>query len=221
MFFASVAFADRSQFSYICSQIGYTEIPMAEDLASLLFKDYRRRVLGLLLLHPDEKYHVREIARLTGTVAGTLHKELANLAKAGVLTKEAVGNQVMYRANRDCPIFAELAAILKKTFGLVDVLADALAPLADRIQAAFVFGSVAAGKEKAGSDVDLMVIGEVEFARVVQAVHGAQSDLGREINPKVFDSAEWRRRREDKDAFVMGIMEKPKLFVIGTLNDLG
>lgn len=194
---------------------------MAADLASLLFKDYRRRVLGLLLLHPDEKYHVREIARLTGTVAGTLHKELANLAEAGILTKEAVGNQVMYRANRDCPIFAELAAILKKTFGLVDVLADALAPLADGIRAAFVFGSVAAGKERAGSDVDLMVIGEVEFARVVEAVHSAQADLGREINPKVFDSAEWRRRREGKDAFVMDIMQKPKLFVIGTLNDLG
>ena len=91
---------------------------MASKLAELLFKDYRRQALGLLLLHADKRYHVREIARLTGTVAGTLHKELARLADAGLLLKETVGNQVFYEANRDCPIFEELASILRKTSGL-------------------------------------------------------------------------------------------------------
>ncbi len=94
------------------------------DLASLLFKDYRRRVLGLLLLHPDETYHVREIARLTGTVAGTLHKELNRLSEAGVLLKQRRRNQLLYRANCDCLVFDELAGILHKTSGLVDVLAE-------------------------------------------------------------------------------------------------
>ena len=109
---------------------------MSLPLASVLFRDYRRRVLGLLLLHPGESYHVREIARLTDTVAGTLHKELATLAKAGILTVQSRGNQKLYTANRDCPIFEELASILQKTSGMVDVLAAALAPLAEQIDSA-------------------------------------------------------------------------------------
>lgn len=138
---------------------------MASNLVELLFKDYRRRVLGLLLLHPDKAYHVREIARLTGTVAGTLHKELSRLSEAGVLLKEASGNQVLYSANRDGLIFDELASILRKTSGVVDVLANALAPLSEEVQVAFVFGSMASGKAAAGSDIDLMVIGDVSFRR--------------------------------------------------------
>ena len=94
--------------------------------SSLLFSEYRRRVLGLLLLNPDTTYHVRELARLTGTSAGTLHKELTKLTHGGVLRRQEVGNQVRYSANRDCPIFDELASILRKTSGLVDVLAAAL-----------------------------------------------------------------------------------------------
>ena len=95
-------------------------------LSSLLFSDYRRRVLGLLLSHPDRSYHVRELARLTGTSAGTLHKELTKLTQGGVLRREAVGNQVRYSADLDCPIFGELASILRKTSGMVDVLVAAL-----------------------------------------------------------------------------------------------
>ena len=190
-------------------------------LAELLFKDYRRRVLGLLLLHPDRKYHVREIARLTGTVAGTLHKELARLAEAGVLVKETAGNQVQYSANRNCPIFEELASILRKTSGVVDVLADALAPIAGRIDAAFVFGSLAAGKEITGSDVDVLVIGDVTFSEVANALYPAQDLLQREVNPKVYSKEEWKQMEENKDAFVKEIAAKPKLFILGTSDDFG
>lgn len=98
---------------------------MGHQLAELLFKDYRRRVLGLLLLHPDKAYHVREIARLTGTVAGTLHKELSRLAEAEILLKRASGNQVLYQANRDGLIYEELASILCKTSGEENELAYA------------------------------------------------------------------------------------------------
>jgi hypothetical protein len=117
-------------------------------LASLLFGSYRRRVLGLLLLHPQESFHVREIARQTETNAGTLHKELARLAQAGLLQRERVGNQLRYGANRQCPIFAEMASILRKTSGLADVLLDAISPLARRIKVALIFGSVARGKSE-------------------------------------------------------------------------
>ncbi len=105
-------------------------------LGSVLFTDYRRRVLGLLLLHPERRYYLREMARLTGTVPGTLKRELSKLESAGVLTVEKVGNQAHYAANRDCPIFEELASVLRKTSGLADVLSEGLAPLAAWIEAA-------------------------------------------------------------------------------------
>lgn len=194
---------------------------MASKLAELLFKDYRRRVLGLLLLQADKRYHVREIARLTGTVAGTLHKELARLADAGLLLKETVGNQVLYGANQDCPVFEELASIFRKTSGVADVLADALEPLSDKITAAFVFGSMASGKETAGSDVDLLVIGAAGFSEVVKAVYSAQEVLGREINPKVYSMDEWKQMLEKKDAFIKELLAKPKLFITGSEDEPG
>lgn len=194
---------------------------MSCKLAELLFNDYRRRVLSLLLLHPDDKYHVRKIARLTGTVAGTLHKELSRLAEVGVLQKESTGNQLQYSADRNCPIFEELAGILRKTTGVVDVLAEALAPIGERISTAFIFGSMASGKESVGSDVDVLIIGNVSFAEVVKAVNSAQETLRREINPKVYSRKEWGQKLKKKDVFVKEVILKPKLFLIGNKDEPG
>lgn len=190
-------------------------------LSSVIFTDYRRRVLGLLLLHPEQRYYLREIARLTGTAPGTLTRELSKLVKAGVLSVKKVGNQAHYSANRECPIFAELAGILRKTSGLVDVLAEGLMPLAAQIEAAFVFGSMAGDKAGASSDVDLMVIGEAEFGEVVQQLYPLQQVLGREINPKLYSRAEWHKLVAGNSAFVRDVLGKPKLFVIGNEQSLG
>lgn len=190
-------------------------------LASLLFSEYRRRALGLLLLHPDKTYHVREMARLTGTSAGTLHKELTRLTHAGVLRRQKVGNQVRYSADRDCPVFEELASILRKTSGLVDVLGAALGSVEQDIAIAFVFGSVARGEEQSNSDVDVMLVGRLGFAKVVRALHPAQATLQREINPVVYSLDEFRCRAAGGDAFVRDVLAQPKLFVIGNSNELG
>lgn len=190
-------------------------------LMELLFGTYRQRVLSLLLLHPDSSYYVRELARLTGTNAGTLHKELTRLAQAGLLLRQEQGNQVRYQANRACPVFPELAGLFRKTCGLVDVLADALQPLGDEISLAFVFGSMARGEEQAGSDVDIMVIGTPAFADVVKALYPAQDILQREINPVIYSQQEACRRIEAGDAFIRELLAKPKLWVIGTEHDLG
>lgn len=147
---------------------------MSSNLAALLFKDYRRQVLELLLLQPDKRYHVREIARLTGTVAGTLHKELAKLADAGVLVKEAVGNQVQYRANMDCPIYEELRRILEKLTDSVKVEPKIgqtkMSELVEKYRSQIlsiarekgirnvrVFGSMARNEAGPESDLDLLV----------------------------------------------------------------
>ena len=190
-------------------------------LASLLFGDYRQKILARLLLHPEQSYHVREIARLTGTSAGTLHKELARLAQAGVLTREEIGNQVRYGANRQCPIYPELAGILRKTAGLADVLTEALSTLRERITLALVFGSVARGDEGPGSDVDVLLVGDIGFAEVVRALHEAQSSIGREINPVVLSSAEFDDRLKCGDAFLAAILGGKKIFLIGNEHEFG
>jgi DNA-binding transcriptional ArsR family regulator len=189
-------------------------------LLDLLFGSYRQRVLTQLLLHPDDAYHVRELARLTGTTAGTLHKELARLAEAGVLSREKQGNQVRYRANRECPVYPELAGLFRKTSGAAVVLADALRTMSPMPGLVLIFGSLARGEENARSDVDLLVIGDAAFAEAVKALHPAQETLQREINPVVYNAAEFARRVAGKDSFVANILNHPKLFVVGTEHDL-
>jgi predicted nucleotidyltransferase len=189
--------------------------------ATLLFPaSYRRRVLTLLLLHPERALHVREIARLTGTTAGTLNKELTKLHAAGLLDRERVGNQVRYTANRASPIYAELAGILRKTIGLADVLADALAPSAPAITVAFVFGSMARATETAGSDVDVMLIGSLGFGDAVKLLYPAQAVLGRDVNPSVYSADEWRARLKTKDPFAREVLAQPKIFLIGNDDEL-
>ena len=138
--------------------------PRRPNVSSLPFPGaYRRAVLALLLLHPERKLHVREIARLTGTTAGTLNKELARLHEAKLLERERVGNQLFYWADQEHQIYAELSSILAKTIGLADVLVEALAPSAPNIDVALVFGSIARGTATRGSDVDVLILGSVDF----------------------------------------------------------
>src|SRR5687768_6210301 len=155
------------------------------QLVEVLFGAYRRRVLSLLLLHSEQGFYVREIGRLTGVPAGSLHREVTQLAEAGLLQRSATGNQVRYQADASCPIIGELAGIFRKTAGLADVLREALSPLAKAVRVAFVFGSVAQGKERATSDVDVMVIGSSKFEKVVGALAPAEEKLRRHINPDV------------------------------------
>lgn len=193
---------------------------MHQSLSAVLFPGYRRRVLGLLLLHPDESLHGREIARRTGLPAGTLTRELKRLAGVGLLTQEKRGNQTLYQANRASPIFPELAGILRKTLGLADVVADALDSVSDGIDVAFIFGSVARGAETAGSDVDMLIVGPVDFGAIVDALYPAQQQLAREINPKVYSLREWRNKLKGKDPFVMDVLAKPKIFLVGSDDEL-
>lgn len=190
------------------------------DLGTLFFGAYRRQVLALLLLHPEESFHLRELARVTNTQPGTLRRELTQLAEAGVLSRERVGNLVRYKANPDCPIYDELRSILKKTAGMVDVLRDSLAPLADKIAVAFVYGSVASDAERRSSDIDVMVVGTATFEEVVRALHRSQEQLRREINPNVYGPAEFTKKAKEKGAFLFRVLKEPKLFILGKEDDL-
>ncbi len=190
-------------------------------LVELLFSGYRRQILALLLLRPNERYYVREIARLTGIVPGSLHRELKQLAEAGLLLREESGNQVCYFANRECPIFEELASIFRKTSGLADVLREVLLPLDGKVELAFVFGSVAQGREHSGSDIDLLVLGSVDFVAMAGALVDAHARLGREVNPVVMSREEFVQKFHAGDRFVRRIAGEAKIFVKGGAHDFG
>jgi predicted nucleotidyltransferase len=191
------------------------------QLVEILFGVYRRQILGLLLLRPDETFYVREIARLTEVSAGSLHRELKLLTEAGLLLRTEVGNQVRYQAARDFQIFQELAGIFRKTAGLADVLRDLLAPLQSKITMALIFGSVAQSKTRASSDVDLLVVGSVPFATVVEACHTGRTRLSRDVNPVVMTKSAFHARCRQNDRFVLRIAKEPKIFLIGDASEFG
>ncbi len=192
---------------------------MVKQPIEFMFSPYRRRLLAKLLLRPDERFHVRELARMTGISAGSLHRELKAMAAAGLLLRKKVGNQVFYQADSRCPIYAELAAIFRKTIGLASLLSDALSGLAGKINMAFVFGSMASGTQKPASDVDVCVVGDVSVLDVVQALSPVQTTLGREINPVVMTAEKFAQQSEKQDRFVMRLRTEPKIFVLGHDDD--
>ena len=194
---------------------------MAKQPIDFLFSPYRRQVLAVLLLRPDERFHVRELERLTGVSAGSLHRELKAMAQAGLLIRAQQGNQVLYQADRSCSIFEELASIFRKTVGLAALLGDALAAIADRIEVAFVFGSVAAGKQHAGSDLDICVLGDVELLEVVKALGAVQENLHREINPVVMSATRFVEQLAHHERFAERIYDEPKIFMIGGEDEFG
>lgn len=187
---------------------------MNQSLASVLLPEYRRRVLGLLLLHPDEQLHGREIARRIGLPAGTVTRELAKLTEVGLLQRQKRGNQQVYRADTACPVFPELSGLLRKTSGVADVLAQALMPLGHQIDLAFVYGSVARGQETVGSDIDVMLVGSLGFDEAVQVLWPLQSLLGREINPHVLSPEEFTVKAGEP--FMRDVLGKPQIFLVGT-----
>lgn len=189
-------------------------------LMDLLFPATRQRVLAQLLLNPDESFHQRELARLTGSHAGTLGRELDKLTDTGLLLRREQGNQVRYQANAQCPLFPELATMLRKTHGIVPALREALTPLGTMIRVALVFGSMARGTQSAGSDIDLLVLGDVGFAELVQALYPLQQTLQREINPVLYTPTEFRRRARAGEAFVRQLLENPNVFLTGDKDDL-
>lgn len=190
-------------------------------LMDLLFGQTRQAVLAVLLLQPEASFHLRELARMTASHAGTLGRELDKLVAVGLVVRSEQGNQVRYRADRACSLYAELAAMFRKTHGAVPVLRDALAPLASTIEAAWIFGSVALGTEVAGSDIDLLVVGDAGFADVVRAIHPAQAQLDRDISPVVYSREEFKRKLAAGDAFARQLWDGPKLMVSGDRDDIG
>lgn len=191
-------------------------------LADALFTTTQQRVLGLLFGQPECSFYATELIGRTGAGSGAVQRELARLETSGLVTARRLGTQKHYQANPASPLYEELVGIARKTVGLAGPLREALAPLASRITAAFVYGSVAKRRDTAQSDIDLMVVADaLGYAEVFGALETAGESLGRTVNPTVYSRKELARRVKAGNAFVKRVLEQPKLWVIGSERELG
>lgn len=195
-----------------------SKVPLPQiGLADALFSATQQRVLGFLFGQPERSFFATELIGLVGAGSGAVQRELARLEQSKLVTVSRVGNQKHYQANPQSPIFTELRDITLKTVGLVEPLREALGPLASRIEAAFVFGSVAKRSDTAASDIDVLVLSDsLDYADVFAALQPAEARLARRINPTVYTPTDWRKKRKDGNSFVVKVSAQPKLFVIGT-----
>jgi predicted nucleotidyltransferase len=191
------------------------------SLADALFSTTQQRVLGLLFGQPERSFYATELIGLARAGSGAVQRELARLEQSGLVTVRRLGTQKHYQANPDSPLFGELTGIARKTVGLAEPLREALAPLAPQVIAAFVYGSVAKRRDTAASDIDLMVVSDsVTYAEVFGALEPLIARLGRTINPTVYSRRELAKRRKEDNAFVTRVLAQPKVWIIGTEDDL-
>jgi len=191
----------------------------ASDLLEAVIPSQARiRLLGVLLLEPEGRFYVRELVARTGLPQGSVQRELARLAKAGIVTREASGRQVYYRANEQCPIVPDLRSVLIKTVGLADAIRESIRPEAGAIRAAFIFGSFARAEPEPESDVDLFVIGQIAPHSLAALLRDAR--VARVINPVVMLPEEFRERAASGDQFVREVLESPRIYLIGDEDEL-
>lgn len=192
-----------------------------QNLSDALFSKTRQSLLGLLYGHPDRDFYTNEIIRHTKIGSGTIQRELAQLSNVGLIVAQMVGNQKRYKANQASPLYQELRSITLKTFGLADILIDALKPLEDKICIAFIYGSIAKGTDSVNSDIDIMIIGDnLTYGDLFKSVTEAESTLERKVNPTFYTPREWVQKVSEKHYFVNKISNQPKIFLRGTEDEL-
>jgi predicted nucleotidyltransferase len=195
--------------------------PAADAIGAALFGATRQGVLRTLFGHAERRFYQRQLIRMLGQGTGAVQRELVTLTQAGIVVRTVEGNQTYFQANPDSPVFAELRSLIRKTFGVAAVLQSALRPLAGTIRAAFIYGSVAVGREKAGSDIDVMVVGDrISLDDVVAAFADAQDAIGRVVNPAVYPTAEFCRKLTAGQHFLSSVIGGPKVFLIGNESEL-
>lgn len=190
------------------------------SLGDALFTGTRKWLLGALFGNPARSFYARELIGLAASGSGAIQRELGRLTQSGLVTMHPIGNQKHYRANPESPVFAELCALTRKTFGLADPLREALEPLASRISAAFVYGSVARHEDTASSDIDLMVIAnKLSYGELLEALEPLTRTIGRRVNPTVLTQRDWAKRLATRSAFATRVMAQPRIWIAGSEDE--
>ncbi|MGV8082548.1 MAG: nucleotidyltransferase domain-containing protein [Coriobacteriia bacterium] len=188
-------------------------------LSTLITSKSRIEVLTWFVSHSDERFHYLQLDKLLSASRPSLQKELKRLEDGGVLRSVKEGNMRFYWINRDYPLYPELKSIIFKTAGLADFLKESLTEIGD-VKAAFIYGSVAKNVENMGSDIDLMLIGDIDMDALHEALDAAEQRIGREINPTVYNWKEWSDRIKIGNAFVTDVLKGKKIFLVGDEDGL-
>jgi predicted nucleotidyltransferase len=191
-------------------------------LSDALFSRVQARVLGILFGAPDSDFAITEIIDRAGSGRGAVQRELKRLTDAGIVALNVRGSRKLYQANRESPVFPELRQLIQKTIGAVDPIREVLLPFRPSIACAFVYGSVARGRDTAKSDIDLMIIADtLTYSEIFSALQSAEKILARPINPNLMTPGEWQQKIREPSGFIANLLSQPKLFIFGTENDLG
>jgi predicted nucleotidyltransferase len=190
------------------------------SILDALFPKARQQILAVFFMSPGREWYLSALARHLRVRPSSLQRELASLTKAGILRWRKDGNRTYYQAETASPVFEGLHGLLLRTAGLREVLIEGIEPFKDRIQVAFVYGSVARDEERAASDIDLMVIGRVGLSELVPALKDAEDQLGRSVNPSIYPTDEFARKLAEGHHFLKAVMKGKKLFILGDRHDL-
>ena len=199
--------------------MGMTFTKPPTSLGDALFPATRQKVLGLFFGQPWRDFGISELIAEAGAGSGGVQRELKRLASSGLVVATPVGRLRRYRANPDSPVYEELCSIVRKTMGPADQLRAALEPLADKLEAALLFGSVAKGTDTANSDIDLLLISDtLTLESVFEALEAAEATLGRPVQPTLYTSEEFKRRREQQSPFVRNVLAGEHVVLWGAVN---
>jgi predicted nucleotidyltransferase len=190
------------------------------SIASALFSDSQTRLFQWLFGQPHRTFHLAELGRLTGLGSASLQRELNRLADAALITSDRVGNLRRFQANLQSPVSDELISLTRKTMGAGPVISQALQPLSEVLNKAWLYGSVAKQSENAQSDIDVMLVGDgLQLSQVLDLLLPAEALLGRKINPLLFTVAEFAKRRNEADSFVSRVMSQPLINLLGSPHE--
>ena len=190
---------------------------MALGIGDALFTKAQQKVLALFYGQPERSFYLNEVVRIADMGRGVISRELNKLTQAGLLVVSKQGNQNHYQANAESPIFNELVNIVKKTFGITGVLQVALASLLPKIEQAFIYGSVAKGEEHAGSDVDVMLVGDdLSYSEVMELLDPVEQQLQRTVNPTLYSPAEFEQRLAEGHNFLTKVMALPRIDLLSS-----
>jgi predicted nucleotidyltransferase len=189
------------------------------DISKIFKSKTRKELFRLYFTKPDQEYYLRELERILNTPVSMIRKELTRLEEDGVFLSRRKGNSTYYLLNDSYPLFNELKSIVFKTIGIQGLLREIMSKMKG-IEVAFIYGSFAKHEENAKSDIDLLLIGELDDSRLLREIHKLEERLKREINYTIFRKDEFKQKIKEKDPFIMDLLKNPKIFLVGDQNDL-
>jgi len=191
---------------------------MTSKMDRLFGSKTRLTLLSKLVMNPDKSFYIRELSRELKIPYSMLYKEEKNLAALGILNEERKGKVTLVSVNKNLPYFAELKSLIVKTVGLGDLMRNMLLELRG-ILYALIYGSFASGEESASSDVDLLMIGNVDEEKVLKMTSQIEKEVGREINYILWSEKEFVKRAKSGHHLLADIVGKPLIMLVGGENE--